>query len=1085
MKPFNRLFAVALGAALLAPYASAGAAERPQKPPRPYGRGEASYHATATAPYTFENEIVKLSFDFAKGVVYGQTTNVIHPKADGLQTIPFDSVGLHYSGVTVNGATTPFHVFNDQLVIDLAQPAKAGDRLEIVATYTTTPVRGIYFIRPDAKYPGMQPEIWSQGEAEDNRRWYPTWDEPNEKSPTELIVTVQNGWTVIANGALKSQTNSSDGATTTFDWVEKYPHSSYLTAFSAGPYVKFHTATTRPDGSEIPVDYFTSTADAPYARLCFGRTKDIVAFFQQIIGVTYPWEKYDQTTAERFVAGGMENVSATTQTEFAIHPPSWDLVRPCDGLVAHELSHQWWGDDVTTPDWANIWINEGYATYFQELWSQQHFGEARFEYERYDAQQSYFQETKRYWRPIVDYVYTKAIDSFDASGYPRPGQVLHMLRWMYGDKRFFGALRDYLTEYQHKTATTHQFFASISKSLGENLDWFEQEWFYRAAYPHFYVTQTYDAASKTLNLDVTQKNHDGKPFRMPIDVAVYVNGHGTLYRFTADRNHQVVPLPHVAAAPEMVLFDPDNNVLRELDYKKSVNQLGYQLLHAPSVGDRLWAAAQLDSGVVSKADRKLAMQFLRDAVVSDHFYGVRAGVLDQVAGYDDASTIREAMKDSDLRVQIAALGAVKELDHPGNPALVAAIRALLDAPNPLLASAAYAAYGATKSKDAYAVLTAGLAKDSFRQAIAMGAIQGFGSLGDPRAIPVVEQWAAYGGEEAVRPSAIAALAKLAKKNPSLAQSFLEAVVQSDPYFRARSAAAQALGTLGQASSIPVLEAVEKTDGEESVQSAAWDAIADIKDATKGKKTAAAAGPPAVGSPAPGSDGSGALARLSALTGKPATAVTFVPIGGAPVPLVTPGKPTVVIVFASWCFACMDEMPRNLANYAKYKDRVNFLGIDYQDGEKSGAAVIAKYAIPFPIERDGMITDRPAGAPEPFVMEFPGTTPKTLPGTVAMLKSSLPPEKNAVLADIVAHCASLPDADCIAYAKAKGLTIGGPIASPAPADSTDVSLPTTFVLDANGVVVKKLQGYAANFDDLAAALDRLLKSAPAPSISSHI
>ena len=455
--------------------------------------------------------------------------------------------------------------------------------------------------------------------------------------------------------------------------------------------------------------------------------------------------------------------------------------------------------------------------------------------ERYDAQQSYFTETKRYWRPIVDYVYANAFDSFDASGYPRPGQVLHMLRWMYGDKRFFGALRDYLTEYQYKTASTHQFFAAISKSLGENLDWFEQEWFYRAAYPHFYVAQTYSAATKTLSLDVTQKNHDGKPFRMPVDVAVYVNGHGTLYRFTADRNHQVVPLPHVAAAPEMVLFDPNNNILRQLDYKKTVNQLGYQLLRAPSVGDRLWAAAQLDAKKVSKADRQLAMQYIHDAAASDRFYGVRGDVLDQAAGYDDAQTIRVAMKDSDPRVEIAALGTVKDLAHPGNPQLVAQIQSLLGSTNELVASAAYAAYGATKSKDAYAVLTAALTKPSFRQVIAMGAIQGFGNLGDARAIPAVEQWAAYGAEEAVRPAAITALAKIAKNNPSAAQSFLEGIVQTDPYFRARSAAAQALGTLGQTSSIPVLETVEKTDGEESVQNNAWDAIADIKDAAKAKK----------------------------------------------------------------------------------------------------------------------------------------------------------------------------------------------------------------------------------------------------------
>jgi aminopeptidase N len=467
MKPSVRLWICASAAVFVFAGVAVAASATPKKAPRPYGRGETSLHATQSAPYTFENEIVKLSFDTDEGIVYGETTNVVHPKAAGLTEIPFDSVGLRYSSVTVNGAPAAFSAEGDRLVVTLPKAAASGERLAIVATYTARPVRGIYFIRPDAAYPHLQPEIWSQGETEDNRRWFPTWDRPNEKSPSELIVTVAKGWTVVANGALKSQTDSADAKTTTFDWVESHPHSTYLTAFSAGPYVKFHTALAGPGGSQLPVDYFVSQADAQYAPLCFGRTKDMVAYFQSIIGVPYPWEKYDQTTVERFTAGGMENASATTQTEIAIHPPSFDLAHPCDGLISHELAHQWWGDDVTTPDWANIWINEGYATYFEELWARHRFGEPQFEYERYNAQRRYFAETNRYWRPIVDYAYATPDDSFDASGYDRPGQVLHMLRWMEGDKRFFGALHDYLLKYQYANAGTRQFFSSIDASLAK------------------------------------------------------------------------------------------------------------------------------------------------------------------------------------------------------------------------------------------------------------------------------------------------------------------------------------------------------------------------------------------------------------------------------------------------------------------------------------------------------------------------------------------------------------------------------------------------------------------------------------------
>jgi aminopeptidase N len=808
------------------------AAPAPKVHPRPYGRDQARYQKTEIAPYTFENTILKVRFDFDKGIVYGQATNVVHPKADGLATVAFDSVGLNYSAVTVNGAPAKYRVADDHLYVDLAAPAKAGDRLEVVSTYTATPSRGIYFIRPDKYYPKMQPEIWSQGEMIDNRRWFPTWDEPNEKTPIEQIVTVPKGWTVIANGEQKAQTDGGDG-TTTFDWVMPGPISTYLIAFSAGPYATFHTSATQPDGTgQIPVDFFTSQDDAKWASMCFGNTKDIVEYFQKIIGVAYPWSKYDQTTVERFTAGGMENASATTQTELAIHAPWANTVRPCDSLVSHELSHQWWGDDVTATDWANIWINEGYATYFEELWMGHQFGEGQFQYERYEAQQSYFGETKRYWRPIVDYVYGSPGDSFDSSGYPRPGQVLHMLRYMYGDQRFFGALRDYLNEYQHKNADTHQFFAAISKSLGENLNWFEQEWFYRAAYPHFFVKQSYDAKSQTLTLDVTQKSHDGQPFRMPVQVAVYVNGKGKMYRFTADRAHQIERIAGVTAMPQMVLFDPNNNIIRELDYVKSVQELGYQAIRAPYVSDRLWAIDQL--GNAKKPDRALAASFVRDAVINDPFYGVRSNALDAAASLGDAATIRSALHDGDIRVQIAAANAVGELDHPDDPGLVADLKALTNSPNPLVAGAACTGLGATKNKGVYAILKAGLQRHAFREPIIGGAIAGLAAYGDPKAIALIEPFAAYGADESLRSGAIGALAMLGKKDPTV-RAYIVSIAVHDPYYRARGAAIRALGKIGDASTIPILASIRKNDSEESAQNGAWDAMQDIKDRLAIKK----------------------------------------------------------------------------------------------------------------------------------------------------------------------------------------------------------------------------------------------------------
>jgi aminopeptidase N len=820
--------AALLGIVLIA----AIAAPPPKVHPRPYGRGQAYYHKTAIAPYRFHNTLIKLNFNFPKGAVYGDVTNVISPKANGLKTVAFNSVGLRFSSVTVNGAPARFNVTTDHLYVNLAKPANAASTLAIEMKYSVTPVRGIYVIRPDKYYPNYQPEIWSQGEAEDNRLWLPTWDEPNQKTPVEQIITVQNGWHVQANGHLKSYKANASGST--WDWIEPAPISTYLIAFSAGPYTKFHTLM-----QTTPVDFFTSQADVPWGPLCFGRTNQMVAYFQKIIGVPYPWEKYDQTTVERFTAGGMENASATTQTELAIHPPQYDLERSCDGLVSHELAHQWWGDDVTMADWPNVWINEGYATYFQELWFEHNFGQAEFQYQRYHAQQAYFGETKRYWRPIVEYTYANAMDSFDSSGYPRPGQVLHMLRWMYGDQRFFHALHDYLLEYQHKNADTHQFFVAIQKSLGENLSWFENEWFYRPAYPQFYVKESYDPKAQTLTLDVTQKNHDGKPFRMPIDIGVWIAGSNSnalpggaanIAHMIANANHQVVTIPNVVSQPVMVLFDYNNNVLRGLVDDKSVADLGYQAIHAPYVGDRLWAAGNL--GKVAKKDQPTAAGFVRQVVTADPFYGVRVDALDAAGSLNDAETVRLALHDKDARVAIAAAGEVENLDHPSNAALESDLKAMSASTNPLIAGAALRGLGATKAPGAYAILVAGLSRHAFREPIASGALLGLANLGDMRAVPLMKTRAAYGQNESERLDAISALATIAKKQPALVENYLIAIAQHDPYFRARSSAVRALGRLNQKSAIPALQIVEARDTEPGVRNAAWDAIAELKDRGK-------------------------------------------------------------------------------------------------------------------------------------------------------------------------------------------------------------------------------------------------------------
>jgi aminopeptidase N len=804
------------------------AAPKPPAPlPRPFGRGHAYFHPTRYAPYRFENTIIRVHFDFPRGIVYGDETAIVHPKRAGLTSLPFNTLGIHYNRITVNGAAAKYSLDSaHQLInVQLAKPAAAGERLAVEFVYSVQPQRGIYFIRPDKGYPNIAPEIWSQGEMIDNRRWFPTWDEPNEKTPSELLVTVPRGWTVVGNGTLRSHTPAPGGVT--WDWVSPHPKSTYLIAFAAGPLSRNHTSL---DGMDV--DSYVQPRYANLNALCFGDTKDIVAYFQQIIGVKFPWVKYDQTTAERFTYGGMENASATIQTDRALHLPVENAEEPCDGLVAHELAHQWWGDDVTMADWSNTWINEGYATYFEELWAEKHFGEPDFEYERYQAQQDYFGETKRYFRPIVDYVYNDPLDLFDASGYPRPGEVLHMLRYMFGDARFFKALRDYLDEYQYRNAGTHQFFAAIDKSLGTDLSWFENEWFYRAAYPHYYVTQHYDAAKQTLTLDVRQKNHDGKPFRMPVVIEAYFGGGVKSVRPLIDRNRQSVTIAGVTSAPQMVLFDPNNNIIRQLTYDKPVSALAYQLVHAPHVGDREWALNELSNLAKSKgAKRAAAMRAVREAALFDAFYGMRADAAATAATFNDATTVASALRDKDKRVRLAAEDAAAGLKSKTRE-VIARLESMTADSDPNVAASAFSALGSLKAPGIYTKLVAALNRPSFRQTVAAGALRGLAAYGDMRAFPLIQARTAYGTPESERNAAIAAMAQLAAhaKKPQAALDVLLEIVQHDPLITSRITATRALGNLGDAAAIPVLQRVEATDSQQAVQSGAWEAILDIRDA---------------------------------------------------------------------------------------------------------------------------------------------------------------------------------------------------------------------------------------------------------------
>ncbi|MBI4466379.1 MAG: M1 family metallopeptidase, partial [Acidobacteria bacterium] len=412
-----------------------------QKLRPPFGDPRAAPHWPRSRTYDLEHIKVELSFDWEKKEVAGTATLTLAPLADGLVRVTLDAAEMSVEQVGLaNGQKLDFAADGDQVTILLDRAYAAGELVTFSLRYRTRPRKGLYFVLPDAAYPNRPRQIWTQGESDYNHYWIPLYDFPNDKATSEMIATVPAEMTAISNGRLVEVREDRAAGTKTFHWREEVLHVTYLISLVVGR-LDQHSQTV--EGLSLDTYVPPGTDKAPVGR-SFEQTGAMVRFFGDYIGIPYPYEKYAQTTVEEFLWGGMENVSATTLYADTLHDeaaaPNWTS----EGLVAHELVHQWWGDLLTCRDWSHIWLNEAFATFFTNLWYEQHYGRDEYDYRRWEDARDYFKEDREeYRRPIVMPVYVSHDDLFDSHSYPKGGLVLSMLRALLGDDEFQGAIRHY------------------------------------------------------------------------------------------------------------------------------------------------------------------------------------------------------------------------------------------------------------------------------------------------------------------------------------------------------------------------------------------------------------------------------------------------------------------------------------------------------------------------------------------------------------------------------------------------------------------------------------------------------------------
>jgi aminopeptidase N len=640
-------------------------------PPRRQMRG--TEHRRPVRTYDVQHYTIRTRFDVATKTVYGDTTVALKPLANGFQTFELDATDMEFESVRLepDGKDLRWTKPANKLSITLDRSYSSAETISVRIKYSATPEKGLYFIpaSPATRYRryAKPAQVWSQGEPEENHYWFPCYDFPDDKATSEQYITTNANEVAISNGQLLETTNNADG-TRTFHWKMDQPHSSYLISLVVGNYSKITDSY-----KDVPVEYYTYPGTEAKARNAFGRTPQMMQFFSERFGYEFPYKRYAQTIVANFIFGGMENITATTQADTEILSGAGDdPTLSVDNLVSHELSHSWFGDLATCKDWANLWVNEGFATFFEAAYKEHAVGrDAYMEEIRADAASYFSEDAYQYRRPIISSRYQTPVDIFDSTLYKKGGVVVHMLREVVGDEVFWKALNEYLNEFKYQNTDARDVQRVFERVYGKSLEWFFDQWLYKAGYPEIRVRHIYDPQTRslTLNVEQTQTPDALTPavFRLP-NVEIEF---GT----TRGRRTEKIDITKRAerftfkldSRPRMIVFDKGERILKKLDFPQPGVMTVFQLTQSTDAAARLAAAERLgETGhdSLSQAERREATEALRQALMHDSYYGVRAEAARALAKLKDAGAMNaliDGTRDSDGRVRSAAFAGIRNI----------------------------------------------------------------------------------------------------------------------------------------------------------------------------------------------------------------------------------------------------------------------------------------------------------------------------------------------------------------------------------------------------------------------------------------
>jgi len=552
-----------------------------------------------------------LTVDVLGRSVAGTATHTLSPLRTGLREIRLHAVALSVDTITVDGVPTTFRVAPEQLIVALPGPSTAGATHVVEVAYSASPQLGLHYRLPGPNSPDTYPEVWSQGEGEDNRYWFPTWDEPDDRFTYTGRFTVADRFVAVSNGRLTGKEAGKPGWTAWTYALTEQDLVSYLVMFAAAEYrVVSDRWRDRPLIAYVPPD-----TDEATGRRAVARTGEMLDFMSSATGVEYPYPGYSHVFVQRFLYTGMENTTATVMERATLYPEALaSHAQWTESVVAHELAHQWFGDQLTTRDWSHMWLNEGITTYLEGWWWLYAHGPEEWADKIFGRVQRVLAADERGARPMVTDFFTREGDRVSANVYTKGSAVMNGLRAMLGEEDFGRAFRAYVAENQHGMVTTEDLRRSFEDTTGLDLSWYFQQWAYLAGHPVLSIKHSWDAEQGALRVDLAQTQTVGGNvplFVLPVDLEIGTSAGIQRHRVWLDGATASIVLT-LDEAPAWIGVDPDGGLTAKIEQKQS---------------DDEWAAVVRSAAGVSA--RRLAWHALaqREEPANDALRAAVSGVL--------------------------------------------------------------------------------------------------------------------------------------------------------------------------------------------------------------------------------------------------------------------------------------------------------------------------------------------------------------------------------------------------------------------------------------------------------------------------